>query len=69
MRSVLMDIDMGFGIVAGIAVAAYVIAFFNDQNFFAGYFYFVCENSAEKTSADYQEIIHDQVRSLSSTKK
>jgi len=58
MRSVLVDVDVGFGIIAGVTVSADVIAFFDNQDFFTGFFYFMGENSTEKTGSDYNEIIH-----------
>ena len=38
MRPVFVDIDMGFPIIIGIAIAADMIALFDNQNFFAGFF-------------------------------
>ena len=58
MRPVFVDIDMGFPIILGIAVAADMIAFFDNQNFFAGFFYFMGEDSSKQTGADYYKIIH-----------
>ena len=64
-RTVLMNIDARCRIVIGITVAADMIAFFNDQNFFAGFFDLMGEDGPEKTLAPHNKIQHLDLHFLS----
>jgi hypothetical protein len=58
MRSVLMNVNACLRMVAGKTIAADMVALFDNQNTFPGLFNFVREDSAEKTGANHNIIVH-----------